>query len=79
LTLVQGNITFDQASAMALGPKLPTNTSFSQAAKLMSAAPIEIITSASPADIASNLASVDFYNIGKARQSLLASKVSIYF
>ncbi len=79
LNLAKANISFDQSSAMSLGPKLPLNTSFGDAAKLMSAAPIEIITNSPPADIAKNLANVDFNNMNQAKQAALATKVKLFY
>jgi hypothetical protein len=75
LNLAKANVTFDQNSALSLGPKLPLNTSFGDAAKLMSAAPIEIISNSPPAEIAKNLANVDFNNMNQAKQAALATKV----
>jgi hypothetical protein len=78
LNLVKENFDFDKASALAIGPKLPTHTSFGDAAKVMSAAPIEIITNSTPTDIANNLKKVDFSNMGTAKKAALATRV-IFF
>ena len=77
LNLAKANISFDQSSAMSLGPRLPLNTSFEDAARLMSGAPIEIITNSRPADIAKNLANVDFNNMNQAKKAALATKVKL--
>ncbi len=71
----ESSIKFDLNSALAIGPKLPANASFADAAKVMSAAPIEIINNSTPSDIANNLKNVDFSNMGPARKAALATKV----
>ena len=78
LNLTKSNVTFDQASALAIGPKLPANTPFADAAKVMSAAPIEIIANSQPGDIARNLANVDLNNMGQAKKAALANRVFFY-
>lgn len=77
LNVAKANVVFDFNSALALGPKLPKNTSFSDAARVMSAAPIEIIANSTPADIANNLKNVDFTNMGSAKKAALAARVHI--
>lgn len=75
--MAKSNISFDLASALTIGPKLPINTPFADAAKVMSAAPIEILTKSTPSEIAKNLANVDFNNMGTSKQAAIASRVFI--
>ena len=69
------NSTIDANSARALGPLLPTNTSFAQAAKVMSSAPIEILNAQNASTLIQNIGNVDFSNMDASRQAAFASKV----
>lgn len=68
--------TIDATTALTLGSKLLPNTSFSQAAKVIGGAPIQIILNANSSTIVSNLNNINFNNLGTAQISTLANVVS---
>ena len=66
----------DASFAQVLGSKLPATTSISDASKVLSAAPVEIILNSKPADIVNNLANIDLGNMDVNKKSVLAKQVT---
>jgi hypothetical protein len=69
------NEPLDPEFALTLGSNLDANVSIDQAAKVLSAAPTEIILQSSPDAIINNIQNIDFGNMDDSKISVLIDKV----
>lgn len=73
--LTKLNQPLDPEFALTLGSNLDANVSIDQAAKVLSAAPTEIILQSSPEAIINNIQNIDFDNMDDSKISVLIDKV----
>jgi hypothetical protein len=73
--LTKLNEPLDPDFALTLGSNLDANVSIDQAAKVLSAAPMEIILQSSPDAIINNIQNIDFGNMDDSKISVLVDKI----